>query len=86
MIVELEEAPLLDGQVRREDLRTASYQAKAQRLQDTHRTLQAQIRRMLQTAAQAASHEAGLLYEYTTIFNGFAKGLWRTRDTVLSIW
>ena len=72
VIVELEEAPLLDGQVRREDLRTASCQAKAQRLQDTHRTLQAQIRRLPQTAAQAASHEANLLYEYTTIFNGFA--------------
>ena len=72
VMVELEEEPLLNGQVLREDLHTASCQAEAQRLLASHEALQEKIRRLPWTAAQAASHEKSPTYEYTAIFNGFA--------------
>lgn len=72
VMVELEEEPLLNGQVLREDLHTASCQAEAQRLLASHEALQEKIRRLPWTAAQATSHEKSPTYEYTAIFNGFA--------------
>ena len=72
VMVELEEEPLLNGQVLREDLHTASCQAEAQRLLASHEVLQEKIRRLPWTAAQATNHEKSPTYEYTAIFNGFA--------------